>query len=187
MPGASSPQQAAEDYLKANHSLFGLKATLSDLRLKKELEMLGSTSFTFTQTHKDLPVLGGQVYVVARRDAVLLASAELVPVTGDFTFPTPTDPGPAIRAVIADVGRRYPKDAPTKTTPASRLVILVRNGMPIPVWEINYETTHDSYQVLVEAATNEVLAGSTTRIFIGYKQLTHGEFRGNRAKPIQSR
>lgn len=159
---SSSAKEAAERYLRANHSVLGLSEDLSELHLLKANEMMGTQGFTWEQRYQGIPVFGGEVYVVAKRNAVQLVSANLIPVVGGKKLVAPSDPSPAIRAFIEDVARRYPAERHPSFEPKARLLVLVREGVPIPVWEVDYITTDDTYKALVDAMTNEILSAGST-------------------------
>lgn len=161
---ASDPKDAAERYLKANHQALGLSANLSELHLAKSLDMGGSVSLSYEQRHEGVPVFGGQVYVVAKNDRILLVSAELVSFSNAGKLPAPPDSAAAVKAVADDVNSRYPSPQDERFKPKARFGLLVHEQAPVLAWEIDYVTKDDGYRAYVDAATNRVLSVTSTSI-----------------------
>lgn len=162
--GASSPREAVERYLKANHAALGLSADLSELRLEREAAMGGAVRFTYAQHYKGLPVFGATINAIAQKDAVLRIAAELVPLTDAGKVFASSDSTAAIKAVADDVNSRYPSPQDERFKPKATFGLLVREATPVSAWEIDYVTKDDGYRAYVDAATNQVLSVTSMSI-----------------------
>lgn len=163
--GAPSRREAAERFLKTHHEKFGLSSDLAELRLEREKPASNFTRFTYSQLFQGLPVFGSSVDVAARTDALFGVSVTLIPISDRRQLPIPTDSAPAIKALIDDVGRRFPSPARDRSPPRAQLGVLVRAGTPACAWLITYTTKDETYRAYVDAETKMVLLAYGVRIY----------------------
>lgn len=157
VPGARTPEQAAERFLKANADKLGLRPNLSELRHERSVSSLTGHHVTYSQVLNGYPVLGGRVSVHTNKKlAVVLVNNGTVKVKGALRPVAAGNPNAAIGAALAAIKPEMPPTIP----PAASVAVLVRNDLPEPVWKVNVETRKPagSWEVLVSIPEGKVVS-----------------------------
>ncbi len=157
MPGARTPEQAAERFLKANAAKLGLTPNLSELRPERSVSSLTGHHVTYTQVLNGHPVLGGRVSVHTNRDlAIVLVNNGAIKVKGELRPFVAGNPNGAIGAALEALKPQTPPSVP----PAASVAVLVRDDLPQPVWKVNIETRKPagSWEILVSIPDGKVVS-----------------------------
>jgi subtilisin-like proprotein convertase family protein/Zn-dependent metalloprotease len=157
VPGAQTPEQAAERFLRANAKTLGLNPNLSDLRPERSVASLTGHHITYQQTLKGFPVLGGLLQVHTNRNlAVTLVNNGTVKIKGELRTAPLGDPGKAIAAALAALKPDTPPTVPPTASPA----VLVQNDLPALVWNVHVDTRKPAgaWEVLVSIPDGKVVS-----------------------------
>ncbi|MBM3493387.1 MAG: hypothetical protein FJX72_03545, partial [Armatimonadetes bacterium] len=157
VPGARTPEQAAERFLRSNAGKLGLSSTLSELRPERSVKSLTGHHMTYQQVLGGYPVLSGRVSVHTNLDlAVVLVNNGAVKVKGALRAARLGDPNAAIGTALAALRPEAPPTVAPTATPA----VFVRNDIPGLVWKVTIETIRPagSWEVLVSVPDGEVVS-----------------------------
>lgn len=157
---AKSPQDAAEQFLKQHFEAIGVTQNLDDLQFLRSVDGIDLTVLHYRQTFHGVLVYGGSLRVSVRPStlAVVGVSVELLPILRRNAVTHITSSDSAIRAVVADVDRRFPPQSKTRSQTTATKAILIRNGLPEPVWDVAYISGSGSWHAIVNATTNRVFS-----------------------------
>lgn len=156
MPGARSPEQAAERFLKANAETLGIAPNLGNLAHARTVSSLTGHHITYQQVLAGLPVLGGQVSVHTNKNlAVVLVNNGSIKIKGALPAVAPGNPNAAIGVALNALTLEVPPTIP----PAASLAVFVQNDQPLLVWKVNVETRKPagSWEILVSVPDGKVL------------------------------
>ncbi len=158
--GASTPQEAAEKYLRDNHVAFGLSENLSELRLKRNVEDNGLARIAYEQTYEGYPVFGAiiGVNVQVPSMAIKVVDSTIRPIAEYKPFKAKTDSASAIKAAFDAVNSKVPTETLSDSEFQTTLGVLVQDGVPSAAWEIRFAAHSGSWIVLIDADTNAFLS-----------------------------
>lgn len=153
VPGAVTPEQVAIGFLSANHAVFGLTPTASELTLDKQLLTGTGTVLTYVQSFGGLPVLYGSVSVWVKGD-LSVSRADFNNILINQPPPAqnynPTNSAQAIAVAI----KALKGSSVNNPQAIAEAVVHVKNGTPTVAWLVQFRNSLLApWEVLVDANT----------------------------------
>jgi len=166
VPGAKTPSEAAQLFLKKYKRLFTNTPRLDEFVKIQGSKTLTGTSLSFGRHHAGLPVIDDQLSVFVNKglNIVQIASNfKPIKIPLESRQPFPIGKASAVQTALTAISVQT---SPVQQ-PVAILSVAVMNEVAVAVWKVTFKTREPaaSWQVLVDAKSGQVLAKRNIALF----------------------